>query len=296
MSVVSNLKEILGSWENATAGLLPKIVLAVIIFFLFYVIGRIAKSIILRAYAKLSKAHPDIARIISGAVYFFFLISGVFVALEIVGLEKLLTKILASAGIVGIVAGFAFKDIASSAFTGLLLKARRPFKEGDWVQFKDMYGKVNSVTTMTTSIDNIFGQKIYIPNQLIYNTMFINFSSYGKRRVLIKTGVSYGDDLEHAKNAAIDEIKKNSAFLPDEPVDFYYTEIGDSTFNFELLFWIKFENESQFYQARSVAIMNIKKRFEQENISIAYPVTTLDFGVKGGVNIFDKGINIKSAP
>jgi small conductance mechanosensitive channel len=40
--------------------------------------------------------------------------------------------------------------------------------------------------------------------------------------------------------------------------------------------------------------MNIKKRFEQENISLAYPVTTLDFGVKGGVNIFDKDIRVRS--
>jgi small conductance mechanosensitive channel len=41
-------------------------------------------------------------------------------------------------------------------------------------------------------------------------------------------------------------------------------------------------------------IMQIKKRFEQENICIAYPVTTLDFGVKGGVNLFDKVVNFKS--
>ncbi|WP_281258752.1 hypothetical protein [Avibacterium endocarditidis] len=31
---------------------------------------------------------------------------------------------------------------------------------------------------------------------------------------------------------------------------------------------------------------------KQENISIAYNVTTLDFGVKGGVNLFDKAIQI----
>ncbi len=46
-------------------------------------------------------------------------------------------------------------------------------------------------------------------------------------------------------------------------------------------------------QAMSDCIMCIKKRFEQENISMAYPVTTLDFGVKGGVNIFDKPLVVK---
>lgn len=38
------------------------------------------------------------------------------------------------------------------------------------------------------------------------------FSTYGKRRILIKSGVSYGGDLEHAKGVAIDEIKKARSF------------------------------------------------------------------------------------
>jgi len=45
----------------------------------------------------------------------------------------------------------------------------------------------------------------------------------------------------------------------------------------------------------SEVIMRINKRFEEENITIAYPVKSLDFGVKGGVNIFDKPIEIEPA-
>ncbi len=41
--------------------------------------------------------------------------------------------------------------------------------------------------------------------------------------------------------------------------------------------------------------MRIKKRFEEENISIAYSVTTLDFGVKRGVNLFDEKVKIEGA-
>jgi len=35
----------------------------------------------------------------------------------------------------------------------------------------------------------------------------------------------------------------------------------------------------------SEAIMRIKKRFEKENIKIAYPVQTLDFGATDGLKI-----------
>ncbi len=35
------------------------------------------------------------------------------------------------------------------------------------------------------------------------------------------------------------------------------------------------------------------RELARENISIAYNVTTLDFGVKGGVNLFDKPVSIE---
>lgn len=75
-------------------------------------------------------------------------------------------------------------------------------------------------------------------------------------------------------------------------MDLYFTDIGNSSFDFVLRFWIKFETNDDFYEAMNEAIIRIKKRFDKEGIYLAYPVTTLDFGVKGGVNIFDKEIKI----
>lgn len=274
--MIEYLKKILDGWRDATIDFLPKLVLAAATLLFFFILGKMVKRISLNIYSKsgLASIHPDFAKAIAFIIHFFFLLSGVFIALEILGLERVLTKLLASAGVLGIIAGFALQDIVSNAFAGFLLKTRHPFKIGDWVQFNDEYGKVTGITLMTTSMDNIWGQQVFIPNQLIYNEAFVNFSVYGKRRVLLKGAISTGYNLEHVKEAAIDEIKKSNLVLPDEPVDFYYTEIGDPTFSFELLFWIKFDNESEFYQARSAAIINLKQRFGTENISITSPSAT----------------------
>ena len=51
--------------------------------------------------------------------------------------------------------------------------------------------------------------------------------------------------------------------------------------------WVEFIDHDQYLECIHQMIMAIKKRFEQEDISIAYNVTTLDFGVKGGVNLYD---------
>ena len=282
------IEKVLENWEVSIVHFLPKIVEAVIVLVLFIFLARIAKRISRRAF----KVHLNISHIIASTVYCFFLFSGVYLALELLGLDKVFSHLLAGAGIVGIIAGFAFKDVASNIFAGLLLKTHSPYKEGDWVEIDDKYGIVTQVSLITTTIRTIPGQDVFIPNQIIYSGTFTNYSTLKKRRIILKTGVSFGDDLEFVQATALDEIKKIETLLPDEKVDLYFTNIGNSTLDFVLRFWIKFETNDDFYEAMNEAIMRIKKRFDKEGICLAYPVTTLDFGVKGGVNIFDKEIKI----
>ncbi len=285
--------ELLERWGKDVFTYLPKIFLALFVFLIFYYLGKFIKNYSLKFYSKIFKKNQDIAKFISLGVYILLIFLGIFLALEILGLESLLTKLLAGAGIIGIVAGFAFKDIASNVFAGFLVNMQKPFKEGDWVAIDDNFGIIKDIGWITTSIKTISGQEVFIPNQLIYNHSFTNYSTFKKRRIILQSGVSYGDDLDLVKKAALDEINKIEYVLKKEDIDFYFTSIGDSAYNFEIRFWIRFYKQTDYLNAMSEAIMRIKKRFEQENISIAYPVQTLDFGVKGGVNIFDKPFQIK---
>ena len=294
MNKVNEVDGLLMKWQESIVDFLPKVLLAVVVIILFYILARLLKKYSLKFYTRFFKKPSDVAKFISVAVYFFLLLSGVFIALEILGLESVLSKLLAGAGIVGIVAGFAFKDIASNAFGGMLLNLQRPFKEGDWVKINEHFGTIEDMGWITTSMKTVSGEEVFIPNQLIYNTTFTNYSSFSKRRVIMQSGVSYGDDLEHVKRVALEEVQKINVILKNEVVDFYYTSIGSSTYNFEVRFWIKFVNQQDYMNAMSETIVRLKKRFEEEGISIAYSVTTLDFGVKGGVNLFDNPIQIKT--
>lgn len=291
---ISYIRNLIHNWEKSVLDYLPDVFLAVVILIAFFLLAKFVRRMIIKFYSETIKVHQDIASIVAAVIYFFFILSGVFLALQILGLESVLTKLLAGAGIIGIVAGFAFKDIASNLFAGLLLKSQLPFKKGDWVSIDKSYGAVQELGWITTTIHTVPGQEVFVPNQLIYNSTFTNYSTFGKRRIILESGVSYGDDLEHVKSVALDEVKKIEEVLPEEDIDFFFTEIGNSAYNFQLRFWIKFNNNNDFQKAMSNIIISVKKRFEQENISIAYSVTTLDFGVKGGVNIFDKDINFKS--
>lgn len=290
--MLETLRESFVSWDAFLGKNTPKAILATVMLVLLWVLGRIVKKITFNALRKLTDENDTLATFISTGLYLIFVVTGVFIFLEILDLEGFLTRLLAGAGIVGIVAGFALKDIASNAFSGLLIKSRIPFKQGDWIEFQGTFGIVQEISLMTTEIRNVYGQKVFLPNQLVYSTPFMNYSSFGERMIVLTSGVSYGDDLDHVERVALDEAKKMTGLNPGKEIDFFFIGIGDSSYDFELRFWIKFTDQRDYLSKLSKAIMRIKKRFEEEDISLAYNVTTLDFGVKGGVNLFDKNVKV----
>lgn len=52
-------------------------------------------------------------------------------------------------------------------------------------------------------------------------------------------------------------------------------------------------HQVEFLQVQSDAIINIKAAFDKNNISIPFPITTLDYGIKGGVSLAE--VNEKKA-
>lgn len=286
------LKGLFSRWHQNFWTLLPKIFFAVLILVLFIIIAKSVKKITHKFASKIFKRNQNMISMVSSFAYFIVLLFGIMSMLEFIGLEEMVTKILAGAGIIGIIAGFAFKDVASNLFVGILLKIQNPFSKQDWVEIGAVYGEVLEVGWIMTRVHTIAGQEVFIPNQLIYSNAFTNYTTYKRRRVIMKSGVSYGDDLEKVRRVAIDEVNNMQYVIKSEDIDFYFVEIGSSSYNFEIRFWINFYNNKDYLQAMSEVIMKIKKRFEIEDINIAYEVTTLDFGGKGGVNLFDKNIMI----
>ncbi|URL01125.1 mechanosensitive ion channel [Avibacterium sp. 20-126] len=282
----------LSQWKDWLIGFIPNIVSAIILLTLFYFLANILSKVALRIYSRLFAKNLRAAKGIAIGVKILIWFLGIILALEVLHLASFLTHLLAGAGIVGIIAGFAFKDIASNAFSGLLIKSEQPFDIGDWVNINNSIGKVMNIGLVTVELMTIEGETALIPNQMIYSGEFFNYSKLKKRRVILSTGVSYGDDLDKVRQVTLALIQEWDFVIDKNDINFYFTDIGSSTFDFVIRFWVNFVTYEDYLESKSQAIMALKKRFEQENISIAYNVTTLDFGVKGGVNLFDKTLQL----
>src|SRR5699024_9041806 len=104
-----------------------------------------------------------------------------------------------------------------------------------------------------------------------------NYTKNFERRIDLTCGVSYGDDLEKAKKLAIEAVESLDSYDSSKPIELFYTEFGGSSINFDIRFWVYFARNPDFLSVRSDAIVAIKKKFDENDISIPFPIRTLDF-------------------
>lgn len=257
--MIKSIVDIIGSWEVDIKTLFARLILGLCVLFIFYIIGKLSKGIAYKINSRVLSKYKDLQTLLSKLIYYFFLLIGVYICLQIIGLEQYFVKILAGAGIVGIIAGFALKDIASNTFSGILLFLEKPYKKGDWVQIDGHYGKILHVGLISTIMVNRTGQEVYIANQLIYSGVFINYSTYQKRGVRIQTDIVQSLNVEIVKSVLEKKITLIKNFSQNQQILFYANAITSSgNLSVELFFLVNFNNEFDHLNTISEIIRCIK--------------------------------------
>jgi len=263
--------------------LLPNLAISICIA----IIGIIAIRFIQRKLEHFLKLHLEnttMSYIMSKIIAFVLMVGLLFLILGVLNLDKLLTSLLATAGVLGLAIGLALQEPLANAFSGIMLSVKERFNVGDLVSTNDYFGTIKEVNLKSTIINTLDGPIVTIPNKLVFQNPLVNYSYSGVRRVEVECGISYGENLDKVEQIALkalEEIKR----IEDRNIEFFYTRFGDSSINFKVRFWIREEGQAIFLQTTSDALKRIKAAFDQNNILIPFPIRTLDFGIKGGQSL-----------
>lgn len=280
----SLINDKLERWLEAGIKHLPNFVVAILIAIIFSVIANIAGKTIKKVLLKTLES-PQIASLLASIFKMCILIAGVFVALDFLGLTGTVTSLLAGAGIVGLAIGFAFQDMTENLIAGIAMGIRKPFQIGDVVAADKVFGTVKTINLRNTLVETFFGQLEVIPNKILFRNILTNYSTNGVRRIEVPVGISYADDPEQAAEVITEFINQYDFVIRKEETAVFAKDFGDSSVNLLLWFWIDYPGEIGFMQARHQAVVGIKKALEKADILIPFPIRTLDFGAKGGVNL-----------
>lgn len=280
----------LNVWLTTLIGMLPNLLLASLIL----VVGLfLAKGIRNQANKRIRRFFPTItlANLTINLIYVFCIGVVLFATLKVLNLDSTIMAALGAAGILGIGLAFAFQDMAANFISGIFLAFSKPFKVDDLIRSNDIEGFVVEVKLRDTYIRTHQGHIISIPNRLLFQNPLTNYTRYGKRRADITGGVSYGEDLRRVREVALEALKHVPNVIAEDTT-FLFEELGDSSINFRIRIWVDSNQFGDYLKFINDVIITLKDGFEENDIVIPFPITTLDFNIKGGEKLSDMDIHV----
>jgi small conductance mechanosensitive channel len=187
-------------------------------------------------------------------------------ALGQLGVET--TSLAAAIAAVGLAIGLALQGSLSNFAAGVMIIAFRPFRAGDYIEAGGSAGVVKELTIFNTILLTPDNKQVILPNSQITNGAITNFSAQPTRRLDLKIGISYGDDIRKAKAVLEDILAQDPRILPEPAPMIIVLALGDSSVDIGCRPWVKTEDYWPLFWHLTETI---KLRFDEEGITIPFP-------------------------
>lgn len=274
---ISTLLDKMQAMLNGFIILLPNIVLALIVFAIFFFVARGIKRIVKNLTRDRREAR-NLGMVLGRLAQGITILVGLFIALSIVIPSLKANDLVQLLGISGVAIGFAFRDILQNFLAGILILLTEPFQIDDQIVFKDFEGTVENIQTRATTIRTYDGRRIVIPNsELFTNSVTVN-TAFENRRLEYNVGIGYGDDVDEAKRLMLEAIYSVDDVLRDPAADVLVLELAESSVNIRARWWIKPPRRIDELNSRDKVISAIKQKLYVENgIDLPYPTRQILF-------------------
>jgi small-conductance mechanosensitive channel len=257
----------------------------ILILVVMLVVMRIVKVVSSRVSLLFLKKREDEeakkrAKTLSSVIHHFLnaviLVIAIITILGQLGIE--IGPLLAAAGIAGVAIGFAGQSLIKDVINGFFILLWDQIRVGDVVQVSGQGGLVEMINLKMTVLRDLAGNVHFIPNGQIdiVTNMTKDYSRY-----VFEIGVAYREDVDEI----IEVIKEVDGELRNDPV--FKNDILDPI---EIFGLDKFGDSAIVIKARTTTKpikqwrvgrefnRRLKKKFDERDIEIPFPHTTLYMG------------------
>ena len=243
-----------------------KFIMAIVVL----IVGLIVIKWITRALVRLMKkgnVNPSLIpflRTLSNILLKAMLIISV---MGMVGIQ--MTSFIAVLGAAGLAVGLALQGTLQNFAGGVMILLFKPYEVGHFIEAQGFMGTVKEIQIFTTVLNTPDNRKVIIPNSPLATGSITNFSAMPTRRIDFSFGISYGDNIDKAKDILLKMAEKDDRVLKeDNPPQVMVEALGDSSVNLKLRTWVKSEDYwTLFFDVTE----NVKKQFDASGISIPFP-------------------------
>jgi small conductance mechanosensitive channel len=254
---------------------LPHVISAVVILVATWGMTKILERVLTQIFSRLG-IRESLSELLRKLAFIGIWIVGVLIAAIIIFPSLTPGKILTGLGLGSIAIGFAFKDIFENFLAGILILLREPFQLGDVIECETLEGFVEEITIRDTHIRQTDGQRVVIPNSMLFKNPVTVRTDRDLRRVTIMCGIAYGEDVDRARQVMQKALDGLDSVNQDKAVQIFAQGFGSSSIDFEVTWWTG-SLPLDIRKSKDKVVAAVKRALDHAKIEIPFPYRTLTF-------------------
>ena len=253
---------------NGFMAMLPRILLALVIFGIFVALAKGVRALVVRRTARSARHNLGMAvgRLAQAGMLLMGALIGVTAAFPTFTPGRLISLL----GLGGVAIGFAFKDIFQNFLAGILILITEPFVVGDQIRFKDFEGTVEDIQTRATFVKTYDGRRAVIPNGELYTNAVIVNTAFPQRRWQYDIGIGYGDDIEKAREVILRVLGEAEGVAPDPKADVIVVDLAGATVNLRARWWTDSKMADGLI-GQDLILTAVKQQLTAQGIDLPFP-------------------------
>lgn len=190
------------------------------------------------------------------------------ISLQILGFK--LTVLLAGSAALLVGIGLGLQNLFGDFVSGIILLADTAIKVNDAIEVNGLVCQVLHINLRTTTVITRDDKYIILPNRILTNNQVINWTHSKKTsRFDLSVGVDYSSDVNLVMRLLKEAADDHSLVLKDPAPTVRFSNFGDSSLDFTLLFWA--DEIFRVEKTKSELRIKIYELFQQNNVTIPFP-------------------------
>lgn len=200
--------------------------------------------------------------------YFLLLVVTIFV-LDISNVPLTAFTLVGTTFAVGI--GIGSQHLANNFMSGIIILFEQPIKLGDFIQVKNILGKVTQIGSRCVSIKTNEGIDVLIPNSSLLQDVLINWTHENNRIMSrIEFSAENSQTIQYIELFLIKILEGNHDILKKPSYKVLVKEFNDNNYVFEIEFWVDLIKHSKIKYISDKIIRYIGEGSLNNGIKVNY--------------------------
>lgn len=247
-----------------------------VIAFIIITVGYIVDLMIKRGIAH-SQSLDNGTKYAMGKVIRYILLGiSFFFSTRVLGID--ISPLLVGSSVILVGIGLGLQNLFLDFISGIIVLFERSIRVGDVLDINGVMGKVVRINIRTTKLLTTDNKVIIFPNSFLTKNNLTNYTSTdegGDNSFVVEVGVGYDSNIELVQKILIESALENPNVDSSKKPIARLVDFADSSLKMRLIFYS--DNTFGISEIQSEIRITILQKFRENNITIPFPITTIDY-------------------